>query len=373
MSIATHPLSRAAVVVGAALLLLSGCTPGTPTPTASPTVEASASPTPTPTVEPISAPEPRIDLTCAELGAALPLAASFIEPVTEVSRAATEYGAYPARPEEYIVRSVGGLVCEFSNGQTQSEVLGSAPAYVGVRIHVLPDPGAQWDRYVDYYSVPGTRDSYCVAESAGSTCYFNGLGGARWVDTVVVGATDDLAGMAVIEAAFSAIATAGTGAGVWAPPTDTLALPDACDAYVSAGQLQASTGLTTPLATYRAGGGGWSLRGGAEVIDGSPSCFWAFEFADAGIGTLDVLRGGAWAWAEAQEIVGSAPITVAGLDAGDGAWLRCGPSDAWCVVDLVLGGNWIELHLWEDDPGEPLDRRTAIQSIAATVVANVTP
>jgi hypothetical protein len=373
MSTVIHSLSRTAIVAGTALLLLSGCTPGTPTPTASPTAEASASPTPTPTVEPISAPEPRVDLTCDELGAALPLAASLVQAVTSVSPAETEYGAYPARPEEYVVRSVGGLVCEFSNGQSQSGVLGSTPTYVGVRILVLPDPGAQWDRYVDYYSVPGTRDSYCVAESLGSTCYFNGLGGGRWVDTVVVGATDDLAGMAVIEAAFTAIATAGPGAAAWTPPADTLALPDACDAYVSPAQLQAATGLSTPLATYGSGGGGWSLRGGAQAIDGSPSCFWAFEFADAGIGTLDVLRGGAWAWAEAQDIVASAPITVAGLDEGDEAWLRCGPSDAWCVVDLVLGGNWIELHLWEDDPGEPLNRRTAIQDIAAVVVANVTP
>lgn len=372
MNTVTHPVSRVAIVVGAALLLLSGCTPGTPTPTASPTLEASASPTPapTPTVEPISAPEPRIDLTCAELGAALPLAGSFVEPVTEVSRAETEYGAYPARPEEYIVRSVGGLVCEFSNGQPQSRVLGPSAPYVGVRFHILPEAGTQWDRYVSYYGIAGGRDAYCAASS---NCYLNALGGSTWVDGIVVGAVSDAAGAAVLDAALAAVTAAGSGAAPWEPPTGTLPLPDDCTAYIDGPTLQAATGVSTALDPYPGFGGGWSLVAGAFAIDGSPQCFWAYEFADAGIGSLDVIRGGEWAWAEAREIVGSAPITVAGLDEGDEAWLRCGPSDAWCVVDLVLGGNWLELHLWEDETAEPLNRRTAIQDIAAVVVANVTP
>ena len=105
-----------AVVAGATLLVLTGCTPPAPTPVASPTVE-SATPTPTPTVEPVSAPAPRIDLTCDQLAAALHLAATFAAPVSSVSRAQTEYGAHPGRPEEYVVRSAGGLVCEFSNGE----------------------------------------------------------------------------------------------------------------------------------------------------------------------------------------------------------------------------------------------------------------
>lgn len=375
MNTVTHPVSRVAIVAGAALLLLSGCTPGTPTPTASPTVEASASPTPapTPTVEPISAPEPRIDLTCAELGAALPLAASLVQPVTEVSRAETEYGAYPSRPEEYIVRSAGGLVCEFSNGFPDSVVRGPGPGYVGVRILVLPDPGAQWDRYVEYYGLSSTRESYCFAESLGSSCSSNGLGGARWIDTLVVGATSDAAGTAILDAAFSTISAAGAGAAPWTVPAETLALPDDCAAYITAADLQAASGVSSALDTYPYGGGGWSLRAGAAKIDGSPSCFWAYEFADAGIGGLGVLRGGEWAWAEAREITGSTPITVAGLEPGDEALLRCGPADAWCVVDLELGGNWLELYLNEDEFGEPFDRRAAILSIAATIVANVTP
>lgn len=375
MSTHTPPLFRMAIVAGAALLLLSGCTPGTPTPTVSPTAEASATPTPTPTVEPISAPEPRIDLTCDALSAALPLAATFSTPVSSVSRAASEYGARPSMPEEYVIRSAGGLVCEFSNGQPQSTTTGSNPAYVGVQVLVLPDPGPQWDRYVSYYGVSGDRSLFCYSEATGANCNANALAGTTWVEASVVAAVNETAGTALVDAVLAAVGGAGPGAAVWSPPADTLALPDDCEAFVDAATLQSTTGLAN-LEPRGRDGGGWSLRAGAQTIDGSPSCFWAFQFADAGIGSLTVLRGGVWAAGEAQEIVGSAPITVAGLAEGDEARLRCGPADAWCVVDLVLGGNWVELYLSADDPGAPgapLDRRTVIQSIAATVVANVTP
>lgn len=372
MSTATHNLSRA-VVAGAALLLLSGCTPGTPTPTSSPTAEASATPAPTPTVEPISAPEPRLGLTCDALEAALPLAATFSVPVSSVSRAATEFGAYPSMPEEYVVRSLGGLVCEFSNGEPQSVVRGNSTSYVGVRLLVLPDAVAGWERYVDLYDVVGTREVYCFSVGTGSSCTLNALAGTAWVDAEVVGAVTDTAATAVVDAMLAAVSAAGPGAEPWSPPADTMALPAECSGFIDAAGVMAATGLAGPFEVRGRDGGGWSLRGAAITTDDSPKCMIAFEFADAGIGAISTLVGGEWAAAEAQAIVGSTPLTVAGLSADDEAWLRCGPSDAWCVVDLVIGGNWIEVHLWEDEAGAPLDRRTAIQSIAATVVANVTP
>lgn len=368
-----QPWRGIAVIAGTTLLLLTACAPPAPTPVASPTAE-SASPTPTPTVETISAPEPRLDLTCDELAATLPLSATFATSVSSVSRARTEYGAHPGRPEEYIVRSAGGLVCEFSNGQPQSRVRGGNPAYVGVRVLVLPEPGAQWDRYVDYYGIDATGTPFCSTSSGSPSCQLDALVANRWVDVVLYGAVSEAAGSTLANAVAAAVTGAGSGAAAWAPPADTLVIPDACDEYISSASLQAITGLATPLESVSRDGGGWSLWAGAEEIDGSPSCFLAFADADAGIGSLDVIRGGAWAWAEAQTLVASTPITVAGLGADDEAWLRCGPADGWCVVDLVLGGNWLELYLWEDDDFfGPIDQRAAAQAIAAEVVANVVP
>ncbi|MER3389271.1 MAG: hypothetical protein RJQ01_04485 [Microcella sp.] len=374
MTLDSRPWQNAALVVGATLLILTACTPEAPTPSASPT-SASPAPTPDPTIAPASAPEPRLDLTCDDLAASLPLSTTFPSAVSTRSRAQTEYGAHPSWPEEYKVRSVGGLVCEFSNGEPQSRVRGSNPAYVGARILVLPDPGSQWDAFVATYGVSGTRLVSCFPDSGATSCSFDALGADRWVDVSIAGAVSETAGVALGDAVLAAVTSAGPGAATWTPPAGTLAVPDACTDYISNTALQTATGFAAPfiLGSRSTGGGGFSLHAGAEEINGSPSCLWAFESSDSGVGTLKVLRGGEWAWAEAQTIVGSTPITVAGLAADDEAWLRCGPSDAWCVVDLVLGGNWIELYLWEDDPGVPLDRRAAVQNIAIVVVANVTP
>ncbi len=361
-----------ALVAGATLLVLTGCTPPAPTPVASPTAD-SASPTPTPTEEVVSAPAPRIALTCDQLAAALPLGTTFVSAVATRSRAQTEYGAHPSRPEEYVVRSAGGLVCEFSNGAPQSGVRGDNPAYAGVRVLVLPDPGAQWDRYVDYYGAAAAGTPSCATYSGSSNCQLDALVANRWIDVAIDSAVTEAAGAALANAVAAAVTGAGAGAAVWSPPAGTLPLPDDCGAYISGASLQAITGVTVPVESIARYGGGWSLWAGAEVIDGSPSCFLAYLDADAGIGTLKVLRGGEWAWAEAQPLVGSTAITVAGLGADDEAWIRCGAGDAWCVIDMVIGGTWVELYLWEDDFGGAFDQRAAAQAIAAEVLANVLP
>jgi len=367
-----RPWPSLAVMAGTALLLLAGCAPAAPAPVASPTTSIETpSPTTEPTVEPVSAPEPRLDLTCDELAAALPLSATFSTAVASRSRAATEFGAHPSWPQEFPVRSVGGLVCEFSNGQPQSDVRGDNAAYVGVRVLVLPDPGAQWDAYVDYYGIASTGTALCSTFGGDTACNLNALASDRWVEVSIDGAVTEAAGATLANAVVAAVTSAGPGAAPWSPPADTLAIPDNCTDYISAAALQTATGLTAPLAVRARDGGGWSLLAGAEEIDGSPSCFLAFDGADAGIGTMKVMRGGTWALAEVQDLVASTPITVAGLGPDDAATLRCGAADAWCIVDLQLGGNWIELYLWEDDPGAPLDRRAAVQRIAAEVVANV--
>ena len=93
-----------------------------------------------------------------------------------------------------------------------------------------------------------------------------------------------------------------------------------------------------------------------------------------GIGFLSTLPAGAWAWAEASEFLDSpAPeaLEVTGLPASDEAWLRCSPDDSTCVVDLILGGNWIQATLDQADPtfGEQYDVRDAATKIAEAIVA----
>ena len=250
---------------------------------------------------------------------------------------------------------------------------GSNPAYTGMRVLVLPEPGAQWDRYVDYYGATAAGTPSCYTSTGRTACQLDVLVSNRWVDVALDGAVTEAAGAALANAVAAAVTGAGAGAAVWNPPADTLALPDACTAYISGATVQAITGLTVPIEPVPRFGGGWSLWAGAEVIDGSPSCYFVFDGLETGIGTLDVLRGGEWAWAEAQTLVSSTPVTIAGLGSDDEASIRCGAGDAWCIVDLLVGGCWLELYMYEDDFGGAFDQRAAAQAIAAEVVASVLP
>jgi hypothetical protein len=126
------------------------------------------------------------------------------------------------------------------------------------------------------------------------------------------------------------------------------------------------------------GGGGWSLEAGATKNWGGPQCYWAFLGSDSGVGALATLPGGAWAWAEARSFLSfpEAPtaVTIAGLASGDEAWLRCAGSDAFCVIDLVIGGNWVQAYIWPGSgTGPAIDRRAGAIAVGTAIVAKLAP
>lgn len=88
------------------------------------------------------------------------------------------------------------------------------------------------------------------------------------------------------------------------------------------------------------------------------------------VGHITMLPGGEWARAEAQTLVNSTPITIAGLGPDDEAWLRCGPANEWCVVDPVLGHNRIEIYVQGYETIGPFDYRAEVQALAADVVVS---
>lgn len=370
MTTSTAPSHGTAIVVTIAVLILAGCTPTSSAPVATPT-SAAATPAPAPTVDPVAEPVPGIDPVCDELGRMLPLETTFVTEVAPRSSARTEYGARPSRPDEYIVRSAGGFVCEFSNGQPQSQYSGTNPAYVGVVVFVLPEPGEQWTRYLESVGATDNRRAGCNDRNGTASCTLEALSANRAIEARVAGAVSVAAGTELTDAVLAAAASLPAGSAPQTPPAGTLELPDECDTYISGASVQTITNFSGELevVSIAGGQGGFNVRFAAELVDGSPMCYFQVAVLGGGIGTLSVLREGEWAWAEAQSLVDSTPITIAGLAEGDEAWLRCSTSDAGCVLDLVLGGNWIEVYLWDNVFG--FDRRVAVQEIAATVVANV--
>ena len=353
-------------------LALTACTPpkGDPTPSAS---SPSAAPTPSPTEAAISAPAPVFDVECSDLASEATLTDALGAGVTSIDPAESTMGAYPAISPTYAVRSLGGITCEWNNGEPQSDTTGSNPAYVGTRVLVLPNATSQWDRYLDYYGAEAEGD-YCTAYEGPLRCTTDVLTGSTWVQLTTVGATSEAAASALGAEVVAAISGAGVGAALWSPPAGTAALPTDCSGVIADDAVQTALGIDVAVQAS-SGGGGWSLEAGALENWGGPHCYWAFLDADAGVGSLSTLSGGAWAWAEAREFLTlpSAPeaVTIAGLSADDEAWLRCAAADAYCLVDLVIGGNWVEAYVWPDDVGLSIDRRAGAIAIAESIVANL--
>lgn len=363
---------RATLAAGAALALLAGCSTTAPTPVASPTA-ASVAPTPTPTVEAVSSPQPLIDLTCDELGAALPLASTFATMVTSQNRAITEYRAAQYFPSAFEVRSAGGLVCEWSNGLPDAPFGGNFPDYAGVTVFVLPEPGVQWDKYVERRNITGDRLLSCYTLDGEGMCFLDELGANRWIAVTVRGAVSESAASTLTTSAVDAVTAAGPGGAPWTVPAGTLALADDCTTYIDSAEAQVAVGIVEPLFVYETGEVVFDIDGAAEAIDPGLLCKLGFENDEAGVGFFTILRGGEWGWNDVKSAIGATPLELEGLGADNEAWLRCGPGIDWCNADLIIGGNWISIELAKHDFGGPYDIRAAAQAVAATIVRNVVP
>jgi hypothetical protein len=359
------------VAVTTLLIALTACTDPVPTPT--PTASASSEPTPSPTLAPISAPAPVLDVDCAALVGDATLVGAFAVAVSSIDPAESMMAAYPAISPTYQVRSLGGITCEWSNGEPQSNTTGSNPAYVGARVMVLPNATSQWDRYLAYYGASAAGD-YCTDGGGSLYCTTDALVGSTWVEVTSVGASSDAAASALGAEVVAAITAAGPGADPWSPPADTAALPADCTGVIPDAAVQSALGIDVAVQAST-GGGGWSLEAGARENWGGPHCYWAFLDADAGVGSLATLPGGAWAWAEAREFLAhpSTPesVTIAGLAAGDEAWIRCAAADTYCLIDLVIAGNWVEAYVWPDDSGFAIDHRAGALAIGEAIVADL--
>jgi hypothetical protein len=355
---------------------ISACTPPD-TPIVDGPETAEPAPTPTPTIEPASVPLPVLDIECADLASAATIAGTFPVAVAATDPSNSIMDAYPVIPKTYHLRSLGGLACEWNNGESQSSSTGTNPDYVGVQVLVLPDAETQWAKYEDYYGDSGAIGTYCSPGSSPITCTTNQLVGTNWVEVSVSAPSSEARAISLSSEILAAVGSAGPGADAWIVPADFATLPSECTDIISDADAQAAFALDVPIqATPPAGG--WSLPSAASQNWGGPYCSWLYLDADAGVGSLNTLRGGAWAWDEARAFITvpsvPEPVAIAGLAATDEAWIRCAPADTSCLVDLVIGGNWISVDVWaEDGYGSPLgvDRRTAAIALAEAIVATL--
>ena len=369
-----------------AVLVLAGCATQQPGSVGgSPTASTSASAS-TPSAAPDHVPTSRLGLACTDI---LPAASADL---VATGLTAIPFGANPgyATPDAYAVQQRGGLACASSNGIVP-ERGGGAVGYRGVTVLVLPEAGAQWDRYAAMYPdvLSGTAAAYgdaanvtCYARGAESSCGANILAGGSWIEIeangIEVDAGLDDAGVAErLTPLFTTVVDAVTAStltgAAWTPPAGTGALPADCAGYVTADEVRSALDVAVPL-VINGPSGGWSLIAGAATQAGVPKCLWTQENSDNGVGLLSALAGGAWAFDASSAILvpgGTAGVVTEPIPGVDRALFRCGPHPDDCTLDTVIAGNWIQLRSYGTPELDSTARKAALISLATTVATRI--
>lgn len=356
-----RPALLAATAVS--LALLSGCAGAKPAST--PTdVPSELTPTPTfPAAEP-TVPQPVFDLTCDDLATE---ALTALLPADE-DRVARDGGARLTNDSsgpgaQYSVRSLGGLACEWSNGLTRSA--DGMVTLVGVEVMILPNGTSQYERWI-----AGYLDGTASCRGVPLYCDSNELVGTTWVSITATATTGD--GFADYAAKVrDLVANAGPGAAPWVPETTVGA--SGCDGIIAAPAISAALGIEKAY-SGEPHAGGWSIEAAAKANFGTVQCVWHAEDPEDAVGFLTALPGGVWAWKQVASALTkpATPVTMdlAGLAVGDEAWVRCADADTRCVVDLILGSDWIEFSVWvgDSESTSALDVRTGVTAIATEIV-----
>ena len=310
--------------------------------TATPVPNSTATPTPTPPpptdyiVEP-GQPASRYSFDCETLVDPALVSDLFTTAVEPVDPIVTASGVGIAIPRVTSILSVGGTVCEWSNGEAMNSQYGSEPEYVGVTISVLPQPAAGWSERAVRYGMP----------AAWSSCYERGCTGgagvgASWVALDAEGGEPTALNPAAWQPLLDAVLESVSAAGPAGPPPSTEATsPPAlstCEALLPLELVQSIT--SSPDAHVRLlGGGGWSEWAEAQLYADDIGCSWAVE--DSAVASIDWVRGGRWAY-DRMLLAGTAsPIELVGLNPRDAAVIRCFEEyGGWCGVDLTVGRDW---------------------------------
>jgi hypothetical protein len=359
LSLNTSRVAAAILALGL-VIATSACATGGPgpAPTAGPGITGTA------TSEAVAeGPQPRVGIACDDVLSSATIAATMPGGVVPADMSVAELTARHGSgiPTGIFVRALGGLACEWNNGQPYSSFVGSNPAYLGIRVLVLPDAESQWTRFASYYGDAGTL--YCANSLVPLYCSHDELIGTTWVSAEIIGAGSAPAAEAIANEIVAAVNAAGPGGSGWMPPASTLPLSPDCEEILPVTPVGLILGVGVPLVAQGPDGGGWSLGAGARENLGSLGCHYTYEMSMAGVASIEAVPAGAWAWREVRPLI-TAPETPARaeigfLGTGDEAWVRCTSDGHECILDLIVGGNWLQLEVWDTDVESESARVTA--------------
>jgi hypothetical protein len=349
-----------AVLAAAALVtLLAACGPGSPVPT--PTGTTDADPSGEPTTEPTPAadrPEPRFGEGCDALVPDALLSAIFPITVEPQDVLATQYAAWPSIPRYGAVAQLGGLLCEWSNGEPYSSVTG-ASAFRGIQLAVLPEAEGGWETFHETYGYEGGVNCH-----SDSRCDFDVYSAGYWFTAeiaVPVSAGTPAAVDALADHLLAQVAGFGALEPLW-EPADLVELTDDCAVVLPASVVDAIHGADHTL--YEGdGGGGWSLWGEARARTSGFGCGWYDDTRSVGV---EWQNGGAWLAEHLGVTTNGVDIDIPALGSDGAARLTCFVGGE-CRADLIVHGTWISATV-----SNSADPEAGVRLLAAHLVGLMT-
>jgi hypothetical protein len=387
----TQRIPRALLVflaVSAVTVGLAGCAPATTNGAGSSPGHATSTHTPIrikkiPPALDVTAPASRLSLPCTSL-ATQAVITGYQGPVTLVQPAALAAGdladADNMIPSADYVRDAGGIDCIWSTGPVDhfDQTSNKVPSYIEITVQF--DAQHAWSLEGPAIGLDGNDPSdggECDVDLVGSICQLDHLVGAgTWIDVLGRHSTGANDIEAIHDSVIAAVTAAGTPTAPTTPQAGTLALGTLCTDFASTSAVQTALGTSAAIAasTPLQGSNDYSIipveYAAQDTLKDHPCIFTA---GAATIAQVAWLPGGAWAWAEDKtQALADAPLQtlhLTGLGVNDGAWIRCAAANASCVVDLTLGGNWIEVAL--PATSTATNKRSAVAALAQAVVTKL--
>lgn len=335
----------------------------TPKPVTTPSPTPIPTPTPPPTEDPLvpGMPESRYGLTCETLVDPALVSDLFTTDVAPADPIVTASGVGIAIPRITSILSVGGTVCQWSNGEAYNSQYGLAPEYTGVTIAVVPRPAAGWSEPAVGGGMPG---DWSGCDESGGMCSSTREVGDAWVVIEAFGgptAMNVSAWQPFSDAVIDAVNAASPAAAPTAPEQVGTPPAEDCEAVLPLDTVRSIT--VAPDAEPQRAGGGWSAWAEARQTAGDVGCLWWASDVDIAAG-VDWVNDGRWAFERMLQAGTASPVEPAGLGADDAAVIRCNvdPFGDDCAIDLGVGSDWYNVS--------GTDRDTAI-ALAEAVLAQL--
>ena len=281
-------------------------------------------------------------------------------------------------PSSDYIREAGGIDCIWSTGPVDhSEATDvTVPSYLEITVQF--DAAHAWSIEGPAMGAENGDAGECDVDGVGSICQLDHLvGTGTWIDILgrhSTGGGNEIGSLH--DSVIAAVTAAGTPSAPIVPQVGTLTLGTQCTDFASTGAVQTALGTSAAIAAS-------TPSQGADDYEPIPVEYAAqdslkdhpctFTSGSTTVAQVAWLPGGAWAWAEDKtQTLADAPLQslqLAGLGVHGGAWIRCAASDASCVVDLVLGGDWIEVAI--PATSVATNKRSAATALAQAVVTKL--